>query len=157
MIELIKTSKFPGDIMNDVKSGKIHVVCMGQNGLTHLNVYAELYCKIPKAIVNECVDLVNSKKETGTLFPKAYLSILPKSERKIDRIKNPLILSFKELEKCIYDVFEANQKYLKSEIIYFSLESWYIDECTALDIIQKKIAEEANADLHVKTIWFQCG
>jgi hypothetical protein len=101
--------------------------------------------------------LVNSKKETGTLFPKAYLSILPKSERKIDRIKNPLILSFKELEKCIYDVFEANQKYLKSEIIYFSLESWYIDECTALDIIQKKIAEEANADLHVKTIWFQCG
>ena len=82
MIKLIKTAKFPGDIINDVKLGKIHIVCMGQNGLTHLNVYAELYYKIPKAIVNECVDLVNSKKETGTLFPQANISILPKSERK---------------------------------------------------------------------------
>ncbi len=155
MIELIKTAKFPGDIINDVKSGKIHVVCMGQNGLTHLNVYAELYYKIPKAIVNECVELVNSKKETGTLFPQAYISILPKSERKTDWNRNPQTLSLEELEKCINDVFQANQEYLKSEIIYFSLESSYINVYDALDIIEKKITVEANADLYVKTIWFQ--
>ena len=69
--------------MNDVKSGKIHIVCMGQNGLTHLNVYAELYYKIPKAIVNECVDLENSKKETGTLFPQAYVSILQNQKKEL--------------------------------------------------------------------------
>jgi hypothetical protein len=149
MIELIQTAqKFPGDIINDVKSGKIHIVCICQNGLTHLNVYAELYYKIPKAIVNECVDLVNSKKETGTLFPQAYISILPKSE-------GQQILNFEELESCVYDVFKANQEYLKSEIIYFTLESSYINKRDTLEIIKKKIAVEANADLYVKTIWFE--
>lgn len=71
MINLIRTNqKFPGEIIEDVKKGKIHVVYMAQNGLTHLNVYAELYCKLEKTIVNQCVDLVNSKKETGTLFQR---------------------------------------------------------------------------------------
>jgi hypothetical protein len=149
MIELIKTpQKFPGDIINDVKSGKIHIVCMGQNGLTHLNVYAELYYKIPKAVVNECVDLVNSKKETGTLFPHAYISILPKSE-------GQQILNYDELESCIYDVFKANQEYLKSEIIYFTLESSYVNKTDALAIIEKKVSVEMNNDLLVKTIWFE--
>ena len=149
MIELIKIpQKFPGDIINYVKSGKIHVVCMGQNGLTHLNVYTELYYKIPKAIVNEWVDLVNSKKETGTLYPQAYISILPISDGKEK-------LDYKELENCIYDVFIANQEYLKSEIIYFTLESSYVNKTDALAIIEKKVSVEMNNDLFVKTIWFE--
>ena len=149
MIELIKIpQKFPGDIINDVKSGKIHVVCMGQNGLTHLNIYAELCYSIPKNVVNHCVDLVNSKKETGTLYPQAYISILPISDGKEK-------LDYKELENCIYDVFIANQKYLKSEIIYFSLESYYINKENALAIIERKIAVEIYNDLYVKTIWFE--
>ena len=154
MIELIKThQKFPGDIINDVKSGKIHIVCMAQNGLTNLNVYAELHYKLPKPLINQCVDLVNSKKETGTLFPQANISILPKSEMRTDGIKNHHNIS--ELEKFIDDVFEANQEYLKSEIIYFTLESSYINKGQVLDIIEKKIASEINSDLYVKTIWFE--
>ncbi len=35
MIELLKVpQKFPGDTINEVTSGKIHIVCMGQNGST---------------------------------------------------------------------------------------------------------------------------
>jgi hypothetical protein len=155
MIELIKISKYPEDIINEVKSGKIHVVCMGQNGLTHLNVYAELYCKIPKDVVNTCVEHVNSNKETGTLYPQAFISILPKSERKTDWNKNTQTLNLKEIEMCINDVFIANQDYLKSEIIYFTLEDSYINKNTALQIIKNKIFEESKNDLHVKTVWFQ--
>jgi hypothetical protein len=154
MIELIENiQKFPEDIINDVKLGKIHVVCMAQNGLTHLNVYAELYLEIPKSIVNQCVDLVNSKKETGTLFPHAYISLLPKSENKSDWNKNPQILNIKEMETCIGDVFITNQKYLKSEIIFFSLESGYIRKTIALEIIKNIIAKEKFNELYVKTIW----
>jgi hypothetical protein len=155
MIELIeKPQKAPGDIINEVKSGKIHVVCMAQNGLTHLNVYAELYCGIKRDVLNQCVDMVNSKKETGTLFPEAYISILPKSESRKDWNPNPQIVNAEELKTCIDDVFIANQKYLKSEIIYFSLEDSYVDKNMALHIIEKKIREERGNDLHVKTIWF---
>ena len=98
---------------------------MAQNGLTHLNVYAELYCRIPKTIINECVDLVNLKKETGTLFPKAYISILPKSEYQTYGNKQPFLLTEEELHVCIKDVFKANRDYLKSEVIYFSIEDSY--------------------------------
>jgi len=149
MIQLIKTNqKFPGDIIDDVKSGKIHIVCMGQNGLTHLNVYAELYCKIPKEVVNQCVELVNSKKETGTLFPKAYITILPKSETPSDWNTN-------KMEMCIKDVFFANQEHLKCEIIYFTLESSYINRTIALEIVEKIVLNEKRTDLFVKTIWFE--
>lgn len=156
MIELIETAqKSAKDIINDVKSGKIHVVCMAQNGYTHLNVYAELYCKIPKPIVNACVELVNSKKETGTLFPEAYISILPKSEEKTDWNKNAQSLSMQEMKTCIGDVFIANQEYLKSEIIYFTLEGSYINKTMALQIIKSKIYNEKSNQLFVKTIWFE--
>jgi len=156
MIHLIKTSqKFPGDIIDDVKSGKIHIVCMGQNGLTHLNVYAELYYKIPREVVNQCVELVNSKKETGTLFPKAYISILPKSERPTDWNENPQKLSRNEIEIGIKDIFIANQEHLKCEIIYFTLESGYINKTIALEIIEEIALNENRQDLFVKTIWFE--
>ncbi len=154
MIELIIThQKFPGDIINDVKSGKIHIVCMAQNGMTHLNVYAELYYKLPKPLINQCVDLVNSKKETGTLFPQANISILPKSEMRTEGIiyHHNII----DLENFIDDIFEANQKYLKSEIIYFTLESSYINKSQVLTIIEKKIVSELTSDSYVKTIWFE--
>ena len=110
MIELIDNKKAPGDIINEVKSGKIHVVCMAQNGQTHLNVYAELYCGIKRDVLNQCVDMVNSKKETGTLFPEAHISILPKSESRKDWNPNPQIVNAEELKTCIDDVFIANQK-----------------------------------------------
>ena len=156
MIKLIKTrQKFPGDIIDDVKSGKIHVVCMAQNGLTHLNVYAELHCKISREIVNRCVDLVNSEKETGTFFPQAYISILPKSENRMDWSKNAQNLSIEEMENCINDVFLANQEHLKSEIIYFSLENSYINKANALQIIENIMSKENKTDLYVKTIWFE--
>jgi hypothetical protein len=156
MIQLIKTNqKSPSKIIEDVKSGKIHIVCMGHNGLTHLNIYAELCYKIPNEAVDQCVERVNSNKETGTLFPQANITILPKSENKTDWNQNPQTLNSKELETCIADVFKANQEYLKSEIIYFTLENSYVDKDIALNIIKNKIDHEKSNELFVKTIWFE--
>ena len=156
MIRLIEINqKFPGDIIEDVKSGKVHVVCIAQNGLTHLNVYAELYYKLPKELVNQCVNSVNSKKETGTLFPQANITILPKSENKSDWNQNPQTVDPNELENCIGDVFKANQEYLKSEIIYFTLENSYVNKRLALSIIRDKIEQFNSNELFVKTIWFE--
>lgn len=156
MIRLIKINqKPPGDIIEDVKSGKIHIVCMAQNGYTHLNVYAELEYKLPKKLVNQCVENVNSKKETGTLYPEANITILPKSEIKTDWNKKPNTLNAKELENCIGDVFKANQEYLKSEVIYFTLENSYVNKSLALSIIKDKIKKLQSNELFLKTIWFE--
>lgn len=149
MIELINIQKSPGDIAEDVKSGKIHLVCMAQNGLTHLNVYAELYLHLPKDMINKCVDLVNTARETGTLYPKAYISILPKSEH---RSNMPPPLSFSELKKCLEDVFKANEEYLKSPIIYFSLEYGYVDISSAKVIIDQLVKEYSNKNTFVQSV-----
>jgi len=153
MIELISVfQKSPADIIEDVKAGKIHIVCMAQNGLTHLNVYAELYYKLPRNLVKECVDLVNFSRETGTLYPKAFITILPKTEL---RNQNLIPLTFDELKKCLEDVFKANEEYLKSEIIYFTLESGYVDLNSAKMIVNELINENSRKELFVKTIWFE--
>lgn len=131
MIILINTAqKNPQDIFDDVKAWRIHIVCMAWNGLTHLNVYGELFYKLPKEELNQFVDLVNSRRETGTLFPKANISILPVYEN-----KNYDTFNLIELTECIKDVFVANHLHLKSQIIYFTLEDAYIDKRIALRVI----------------------
>jgi ABC-type phosphate transport system ATPase subunit len=156
MIELHLTNqKFPGNIIGEVKNGKIHVVCMAKNGLTHLNVYAELYYKLEKEIVNKSVDLVNNNMETGTLFPKANISILPIVNNIRVGNTNPDRMPFYDLRKCIEDVFKANEEFIKSEIIYFTLESSYIDKSVVLKIIQEIIENSSHKNLKVKTVWFE--
>jgi len=138
--------KYPKDIIADVKLGNIHIVCMAQNGLTYLNVYAELYYKLEKQLVNTCVKETNSKLETGTLYPKANISILPKN---VENRK----LTKKELKESIKDVFKANELCIGAEIIYFTLERSYINKALALEIIKELIIEFKNESQIVKTIW----
>lgn len=102
MIELITKSVVnPRDIIERILSGKIHVVCIAQNGLTHLNVYGELYCKVPRDIINKFCDEVNSSKKAATFFPEANISILPKSERQTDWNRNQSVISNKEFNSYL--------------------------------------------------------
>ena len=154
VIEEVK-QKDPSSILKEVLSGKIHVVCAAQNGLTHLNVYAELYCKVARNFVNSCVDQANSRKQTCTLFPKANISILPKAERATARNTNPQQLSREELKQGIADVFRANALYVQSEIIYFSLEHNYADVRLILQLVKDYVESAREEEVHVKTVWFE--
>lgn len=150
MIELLIINKTPDEIAQGVKTGKIHLVCMAQKSLTSLIEYAEVYLRLPKNMVNECVDIVNMSKETGTLYPKAYITILPKSEFE-NNIPPPLTIN--ELKKCLEDVFKANEEYLKSEIILFCIESFYVDIFSAKIIIDRLIKEYSLKNTFVKAVW----
>lgn len=156
MIELKTIPQvYAKDIIEDIKNGKIHIVCAAWNGLTHLNVYAELYHKLPKKIVNNSVEIVNQKKETGTFYPQANISILPVSESKKEWNKNPLKTTGEELEACIKDVFLANETYIKAETILFSLEGSYVNKRLAYQIVEKIVGQNNNENLHVKSVWFE--
>ena len=154
VVEEVK-QKVPSDILKEVLSGKIHVVCAAQNGLTHLNVYAELYCKVPRNFINSCVDQANSSKQTCTLFPKANISVFPKTERATAWNTNPQQLSEEEMKKCVAAVFEANRLYVQSEIIYFSLEHSYADVHFILQLVRDYVASAQEKELYAKTIWFE--
>ena len=145
-----KTHITPADIIDDIKSGKIHLVCMAQNGLTHLNVYAQMYLGVPADTINYCVNQVNKNIETGTLYPVANVSILPykKSGAHIESI------NLAESRFCIDDVFKANELYIKSGIILFSMENSYIDTDLVIQAIGEKIESIGESETFVKEVWF---
>jgi hypothetical protein len=146
---------YPKVIIDDIIAGKIHVVCMAQNGLTHLNVYAECYLKLPKTFINHCVELVNLKREAGTLHPAAFISILPYKKNMINGNNSPESLKLNELQNCIDDIFIANQEVLKSPIIFFTLEGSYVNKDLALRIILDKVKCLKESEVFVKEIWFE--
>lgn len=155
MIELIKKdNSYAGSYKrkDELLANQVHIVCVAQNGLTHLNVYAELWCDIDKIIVSNACDKINSKKETGTLYPVANITILPKSEMNTDLNRHTSVLSFSQLQNCIKDVFVANSNYIKSEKIFFSLEPYYIDKKMAFEIINDLIINNEINDNFVKII-----
>ena len=74
-----------------------------------------MYLGVPADTINYCVNEVNKNVETGTLYPVANVSILPykKNGTHIESI------NLTESRFCIDDVFKANEKYIKAEIIFF--------------------------------------
>lgn len=146
MTTLIKINqKDPGEILNNIKSGEIHLVCVAKNAFTHLNVYAELMLGFNRIDIDAFAELANTKIEVGTLYPKAYLSVLPIGTEQSNEL----------LSGYIEDIFVLNQQYLKSRIIYFSLERDSIDKEMILNIIENKISSIADKDIFVEEIWFE--
>ena len=145
-----KTHITPADMIDDIKAGKIHLVCMAQNGLTHLNVYAQMYLGVPADTINYCVNQVNENVATGTLYPVANVSILPykKNGAHIESI------NLAESRFCIDDVFKANEEYIKAEIILFSMENSYINTDIVIQVIGEKIDSIGERDTFVKEVWF---
>ncbi len=147
-----KTHITPTDIIDEIKAGKIHLVCIAQNGLTHLNVYAQMYLGVPVDTINYCVNQVNKNLETGTLYPVANVSILPyKRSGGWQTIES---IGLNEMRLCIDDVIKANEEYIKAEIILFSMENSYINTDLVIQVIGEKIDSIGEREAFVKEVWF---
>ena len=155
MIELIrKNTSYAGsyELKDEFISKKVHLVTIAQNGLTHLNVYAELWCGIPKMTVNQLVNMVNEKKETGSFYPIANISILPKSEKSNYPQVDNLPFTGSDLVKCLLDVFVVNNTLIKSEIVYFSLEPYYTNVTMIVNLLNDFIKDNRLNDSIVRKI-----
>ena len=147
-----KTHITPREIIDDIKAGKIHLVCMAQNGLTHLNVYAQMYLGVPADTINYCVDQVNKNIETGTLYPVANVSILPyKKNGGWQTIES---IGLNEIRLCIDDVIKVNEEYIKAGIILFSMETSYINADLVIQVLGEKIESIGESETFVKEVWF---
>ena len=70
-------------VMKDLKNGKTHIVFLAVNGLTFFNALSvdntleETEKEISSEQATRLCNVVNEKNETGTLYPKLNITILP--------------------------------------------------------------------------------
>jgi len=113
------------DIVDAARKG-FHIVTIGFIGLTNFSAICQFAFGIDQNEQYEFIQLVNSKKETGTLWPKYNLTILP-----YRYLTTPVMtigtydftdgknFSNNEVRTHLEDALEAEIKYIKSGKIVF--------------------------------------
>ncbi len=150
MVEYIPTYHYQVDqLVEQLKQRKIHVVFMAINALTYLNAIATHSLGFTSAELDVHVNKVNLQKETGTLFPKANVTLLPNNLYNDDSIEFDEI----QIETFISDVFEANRLYIKSDTIFFLLDAHYIYHNQIIRVLERMIQQKAFVDPYVRTIY----
>jgi hypothetical protein len=109
------------DGSDDFLEKKIHLVCIAVNALTQFGVYAKPIGGLSNELADNYVNKVNEKNETGTLYPKLNLTIMPLTIFEGRDDTNQSIV----MEKHIIDCFDSNEKYIKCPKLIFALERRY--------------------------------
>lgn len=122
------------DVAEDFKRKDLHIVCIAVNALTFYNCFAGV-AGIDDQLTGESCRRVNISNETGTLWPRAALTILPLSVYN-DRDDHG---NSDAMRKHIKDAFLAQEKYVKSSEILFAFEGrGDFDYKLALDILKEE-------------------
>lgn len=98
------------DLGDDFLRKRVHIICPAVNALTVYNVFAHIIGRMDYEQVTKLAETVNTKNETGTLYPRLSLTLIPLTAYN-DRndFGNRGIM-----KKHIEDCFEAETKYIKS-------------------------------------------
>lgn len=124
---------------------EIHVVCMASvNFPVDMSSYL-LATKIPDLQLIEFCEKVNVVNESGCLYPKFNLTIVPKVIQSNDKSQLYIILK---------DVVMANEKYFKTDTIYFDLKSVLgLEYDTITEEIVKFFEESVGEIKYLKNVY----
>ncbi|CAG0942866.1 hypothetical protein BROC_02032 [Candidatus Brocadiaceae bacterium] len=104
-MKIFKTKNVP----ESVKKGQYHILTFAETGSSVLDNHAENF-GIDLSLVKQFAEQANETDESGTLYPKAPISIIPsKYIRELDDVK--------ELQKQIMEFLNANQQIMRSKKI----------------------------------------
>ncbi|WP_145931097.1 hypothetical protein [Immundisolibacter cernigliae] len=135
----------------ELPKNKIHYVSVAMPGLTMASSFiddAGFTTEERCALMNT----VNQAKETGTLYPKANITLLPSPIAK-DRmgfnldVFNDGDYSKKEIISHMEDAFKANKEYIKSKTMYFDFRNLCVSEELYLEYLQSTIEQCSKSDL----------
>jgi hypothetical protein len=94
--------------------------------------------------VNYC-DVVNHQKETGCLYPKYNLTLIPAEKSGAD------------LANCFNDVLKANEQFFQCTEMYFAIDkdAW-IDIANFKSVLQQTIDKRLEEDKikHLQKVYF---
>lgn len=120
------------DFVPLLKNGSIHYVSVAMPGLTIACHNIECAGGFDCRQRNDFMMTINRAKETGTLYPKVNITILPSPSASyggIDlTIYNDGDYSDEEVIGHILDAFKANSAYIKSRTLYFDFRDLCVSE-----------------------------
>jgi hypothetical protein len=121
------------DRMYQFANNDIHVVCLANSDS---DSFASLFLssvKVQQSNIDAFCNKVNSLNETGCLFPKHYMTLIPKSISKMSELICLHLLK---------DVLVANEQYFKSETILFAIDEDSGFDCDKVIEFFEKVLEE---------------
>jgi hypothetical protein len=103
------------EMKNNIANKSVHYLCEASNSMdTYCGKYIHFISeRDPLKKLHDKINVVNLKKESGTLYPYYYFSIFPTV--KMEDIK-PLLCDL---------IINANENYLRTKIIYIMTEKWH--------------------------------
>ena len=101
----------------ELKRGECHLVTFAETGLSFFKAYCEHF--IQSEEMDIYAELINSSNETGTLFPKANITALPRHFFRESVTDSGKGYPESDLRICIRDAFVAERDYIKSEFMIF--------------------------------------
>lgn len=105
------------------KEKQIHLVCVAAKGLTTCDCAATAVGGIDGMTVAAAITKVNQLGETGTLWPRLPMTIIPLLQ--CEERKSPDEDDIDEfLRRSFQDVAKANREYIKSRVLYIDLNGW---------------------------------
>jgi hypothetical protein len=121
--------------VQDLKEGKCHVVLIGMIGLTYFSHYCQDGAGIEQPEQETCTFKVNETSETGTLFPKANITILPCgfSTHSFMTINSREYVrdgeySDQKIKNHVRDAFVAERDFIRSGLMVFDLRFSGVDD-----------------------------
>ena len=116
------------DIIEAAKSG-YHIISVGFIGLTNFSTVCQYGFNLDQYEQDKLITPINSKKETGTVFPKYNLTILPYRYRTTPVMTvgeydytNGKGFAIDEVEIHIKDALKAETDYIKSGKLVFDFK-----------------------------------
>ncbi|MFO7801352.1 MAG: hypothetical protein R6V55_03535 [Desulfovermiculus sp.] len=158
-ITILKRGKYVDEDMRTdpnfaslVKNGDIHYVSLAEPGLNVVSAVI-LGCGFDHRERNDFMRRVNHAKETGTLYPKANITLLPVPRASYggmdDNIYHDGEYSQAEIVAQLLDAFKAQTEYIKSRAMYFDFRNmsvWEAYYLTAIYLAVREIGTKHVAD-----------
>ena len=137
------------DLSNDLIQKNVHLVCIAKNEASVFNRYVVDTLGMTNNEAIRHTKTVNTKNETGTLFPQYNITIVPLSiyENRND-FGNRAIF-----EKHVQDCFDANEIHIKCEKVICGFEQNGDFDVALFEEVLSEKAENYNF-IHTKEILF---
>ena len=146
------------DFVPLLQNGSVHYISVAMPGMTVASTNIEFAGGFSVDERNQFMMIVNRAQETGTLYPKINITLLPSPSASYlggdMSIYNDGDYSEQEIINHIKDAFQANSEYIKSDKMYFDFRNLCVSEEHYVTCLKKTINELEKMDLPEIITWY---